>query len=424
MSCWLRRVAAVCAVWLLTTAAVAAQDGTLTRVALARGGTLFVVEDRRVPLVTVRFAVPIGRHARGWDHESEVAWRLQTIDSRIDVSEQLALLPADLVLDVEGDQVTLEATALARDLEALVSLLAVVLNSDYRGLSFDMTEDLATWQEVANRVPSAVLDQTLRRALLAEGDSRRPAAEAPQDVVVSAAGMRARRDAMVRRPERVLGFAGAVSADDAQRLANRLLLPVDRHAGPLPTPASKPLRPAEGVVESQVLDGIASTWLGFGRLGLRADDPDLAATRLAEAVARDRIQERIRGELGATYSVSSWGLFGRTEDLYTLALSTHPDEAQGVIEEVRGILADLAAGGIEQAELERVRERELAWLALGNQDPADLLAGAMTQAQHGERVVGAAAWREAVEGVDLAAVNGAAAFLDPKRLATVVLRPD
>ncbi len=118
---------------------LAAQDGTLTRVALARGGTLLVLEDRRAPLVTVSFGVPRGRVLRGWDTEDEGAWHYQTLDSRIDVWERLSLLPADLALDVGRDEVTLWATCLAKDIEALASLLAVVLNSDFRGLPPDLT---------------------------------------------------------------------------------------------------------------------------------------------------------------------------------------------------------------------------------------------------------------------------------------------
>ncbi|GEM_PF-3299757 len=405
--------------------AAAAPDGTLTRVALARGGTLLVLEDQRVPLVEMVFAVPRGWVHRSWDLEEELAWKYQLLDTRIDVYEKLDLLPADLSLTIGPDQVMLRATCLARDAEGLASLLAVALNSDFRGISVDLTEEAAFTHQERQQRPIYRLDTALRDALLVDGDSRRADGPPPLDLVVAADDLRQRRDTLVRRPERVIGFAGAIDLETARRLANRMLVPANTRSGELPGPATRPPRP-DGPDRELVaqLDGIQATWIGLARIGLASDDPALAATSLAEAVARDRVMDRIRADLGATYSVSSQGLVGRHPDVYQLMLSTAPDQADAVLRELREILTDLAAGGITQDELDRVRQREFARLELAHQSPGQLLLGSITRELHGERVRTLGDWQAQLAAVELDAVHAAAAqFFRPEAFATAVLTP-
>jgi predicted Zn-dependent peptidase len=105
-------------------------------------------------------------------------------------------------------------------------------------------------------------------------------------------------------------------------------------------------------------------------------------------------------------------------------LSTSPERSEAVLDEVRGILGALATGDITQDELDRVRDRKLACTALDNQDPSQLLGGAMARVLQGDRITGTSAWRESLVAVDLDAVNQAAvAFLAPGAFAAVALAP-
>ncbi len=274
--------------------------------------------------------------------------------------------------------------------------------------------------------PASRLDAELRWALLGPKDTRRGPEEPPSDVVVSADGLRDRRDALVRRPERVIGFAGAIDVETARRTANRMLVPVLREPRALPGPTTAPLpEGGPGRHADARLDGISTAWIGLARIGLSTDDPALAATYVAEAVARDRVRGRVRSELGATYSVSSDGLASRHPDVYRLVLTTAPDKADEVVAEVQAILAAIAAGEVTQEEVNRVVERELARLELAHQSPSQLLQGAMARELHGFRGLTASGWESELREVDLEAVKEAAGrFFQQDAFATAILRPE
>lgn len=406
---------------------VQAEDGDITVEPIPRGGQLVVVEERAVPLVALELMVPVGKVSRGFDDLDELAWMAQLGDSRAALSEQLDLVPAELDLWVSSDHVGLEARCLAPDLDRLVEVLTLALHSDYSGNATDLYQhQLDSFVERA-RHPSFRLSWAAHHLLFHPNDARREPYRKPNPMVPIASDLQRRRDAIMRRPERVLGLAGHVEPEQARRIARRLLAPSASDAGELPVPAVLPTVPASerARIERLSMDGIQQAWVSLVREGVWSDSPDAVALTIADQALRQRLQERLRDQLGITYAVTSSGIASRVPRVYELRVVTGPDHAELVIEELRAAVGELGTSGLSTEDRELAEQARYGWLGWHNLAPWDALHAVMTYLLDGSNLELEGGLRDRLEALSLEELNRSVqSFYQEDAFSAVLLLPE
>jgi zinc protease len=85
---------------------------------------------------------------------------------------------------------------------------------------------------------------------------------------------------------------------------------------------------------------------------------EVRAVTLLREVLSDRVRRIVREKFGQTYTpeVSYVTERGGDEGALTVAIETHPDAVQEVVDEVRSIARGLSLGDIAADELERIRK--------------------------------------------------------------------
>ena len=190
------------------------------------GTTVALVEDHRAPVVSLRIVFPVGTWSP-WVRRShaEEAFEFQLRDPKAALRERARALAADLDLGMGPRTAGLRASFLREDLDAVAELIRdVFANRDYdrRELIAKRRADTFSWG-LSARDPEFRLGQAAARRLFEPGDPRLLRWERPEPVERDAAKLAAARDVLVRLPGRVVGFAGAISRADAERVARTLL---------------------------------------------------------------------------------------------------------------------------------------------------------------------------------------------------------
>ncbi|MFV0421045.1 M16 family metallopeptidase [Oleidesulfovibrio sp.] len=102
------------------------------------------------------------------------------------------------------------------------------------------------------------------------------------------------------------------------------------------------------------------------------DRKTLTARRLLASVARDRLRESVREELGASYSPSFfyWVDSDNGYGMYMVNIGTQPDKLEKLVDVVNEVMADIAANGVTEEEVERQRKPMLSSWEEGRRENA------------------------------------------------------
>jgi zinc protease len=194
------------------------------------------------------------------------------------------------------------------------------------------------------------------RMLYGPDDPRRKAYEAPDDPVSDPTKLAAARDTLVRLPGRSIGFAGALTADEAQRFAATLLPPPSAEvpadlAPALSAPQAPDSRPRDIDLP---MARLTQVYFGYGREGLSLLDPDEPASVIADHALgghfNSRLMTTLRQEGGDTYGAGVVDLGGIDPGLYALATFTRTGNAAAVDTKLRDVLARLHRDGLTEEE--------------------------------------------------------------------------
>lgn len=114
-------------------------------------------------------------------------------------------------------------------------------------------------------------------------------------------------------------------------------------------------------VQIELIDkpGLVQTQIRMGELGIKRQDPDFLALRIGNTILggafASRLNDRIRKDLGLTYSISS--AFDARADVGPFGISTftkNQSVGQVVSESVK-VLAEFKSGGVTKEEVERAK---------------------------------------------------------------------
>jgi zinc protease len=350
-----------------------------------------LVEDRRVPVVSVRLEFAAGTYGP-WVEEQDAgrAFELQLHDSKGDLRRRADRLAAGLSVSTGKRSAALFLTCGKEDLPAALDLARDVLS----GVDLDRKEIARLRQQMkidwqgALRNPEFVLRQAGARLLFRESDPRRRPFEKPKLPGTDLAKLLAARDALVRIPGRVVGFAGDLGLEEARRLAQGLLPP----AGSVPAgakPALGPVTPAESRPREATirLPRLTQVYFAYGRESLGWLDPDYAASCIADHALgghfNSRLMVALRQEFGDTYGAYVSNDNDLEPGVYAIGTFTRTDNAEATERRIREVLSKFHAEGITEEERALAAGNVTGRRAFARQSPGQILSTAMMERRYG-----------------------------------------
>ena len=318
-----------------------------------------LVEDHRAPLVSLRLVFPAGNWSP-WFRQShaEEAFEIQMHDAAGELRERADRLSAGIWLSVGNRTSVLYASCLEQDLGEVLKLVRDVLASR----DFDRHElkrrkrfrriDWETWL----KKPWFRRRQEAARLLFDRDDPRRRAWEKPEPVETNAEALAEARDDVIRLPDRLVAFAGAITRSEVERVAVDLLPPVVEQPPADLEPRFLPIMPFE-TREKDItirLPRLTQVYFGLGRESLPETDPAYPAFMIASHVLGGHFYSRLyvalRHEGGETYGASSMNLGDVVVGPYGLGTFTHTANADATEEKLREVLRVFYEEGITEEE--------------------------------------------------------------------------
>ncbi len=420
-------------------AAVVAGTALAVGVAVAVEGAmrreeLVVVEDHREPMVSIRIEVPVGEWSP-WARSHHLAdvWLTQARDPAGRFVRRADDLGVELSLSVRPRSAVLATTCRREDLEAVLDLVRQVLTHpdlDRRDLRRRRQARRLEWETLL-RDPWFRLHQQVARLLFAEGDARRWASEEPPRASTDVGELAATRALALALPGRVVGLAGDVSREEAEKAVSGLLPPL---AEVLPAglePALGPMRPesARPAVAEARMRRLTQIYLVLAAPALGVGDPDFPALLLADHVLGghfySRLSVALRHEAGDTYAAGTTLPRDRDAGAYTLYTFTNTANAAAAEARLGKVLAVFHRDGLSESERAAAAGFLVGQLAFARQAPGRVLARRLWERRIGLPEDG---WEALVRGaaeLPLDRVNAfAARFFDPARFSLVRVQPN
>jgi len=349
--------------------------------------------------------------------------------SAVEIAETIESVGGEIQTGSEG----VRARCLARDFGLALSLVAeTAIEPAFRRAEFEKTRERLVSEIRAERDDALTLAQRAFDEIVFRGH---PFHRPPRGYERTLAALD--RTDCVRHHRRafspgnaILAIAGDVDPKAAIRAAAREFA---RWKTGLPVPSPSPPRPLAGRVERFVRTDREQEQILVGHLGVRRTDPEFDALLVLDLVfgngpgCSDRLNRRIRDELGLAYTVSGaiTPLSGSEPGRLLVHVGTSPEHraralrvvfeelrrlraekpAAGEVEEAKEYLVGSFAFAFETAEQMAVRLLEIERFSLGSDYPSRFAAAV-----------------RAVAPDDV--VRAARARIHPDRLAIVVAGPE
>jgi zinc protease len=410
-----------------------------TRLALEGGGTLLVIEERALPLVTVLFVMPAaGSTSDPPDRAGLAAYTADLLDEGAagmqarDIAESAETLGSELSTWAEEDAAFVRIVSLTRTLEASVALAGKALTAP----SFEdddgkrIHEDRAASVRLRRDLPGAVAHIVFEAGLYgASTPYGHPASGTLADLgrfgVADARAFYARHYA---RDRLIVVVAGDARPAEAKQLIERALAGWSaKGEAPAAVPVARKVASRSRLL---VIDrpGAEQANVVIGGLGTtRADERSYPLDVLLNVLGgtfTSRLNHRLREQLGYTYGAFGYPTYHRHTGavLISTALST-PRAADGM-REILAMVAAMARTPLSQAELAAAQQnivRRMPDTFRTNEDIADAFAGKELVGLPDDWYAGSAGRVRAVTAEQVSAA--AKTFLDPRRLIAVVVGP-
>ncbi len=395
--------------------------------------TIALVEDHRVPLVSLVVEFPVGSWS-AWARENHAreAWEIQLHDVAGGLRKRADRLAARLEVSMGPRSASIRASCLRRDLDAVLDLLRDVLNHrdfDRRRLKRWKRQRKIGW-ETRRRQPAFRLEQTVRRLRYAPDDPRRLEYEEPPSFPAKPERLVVVRDRIARLGGRVVGFAGAVTREEAQRAATGLLPAGSVEAIRDLRPVPGVVVPAAGPVEAftVTMPRIEQVFFALVRESPTVGDPEYPAFLVADHVLGghffSRLSVALRHEGGETYGASTSGRGDTWTEPYALTTFTRADNADATERKLRAVLAAFRADGIEERERAAAAGFLLGRRAFSRQSPGQRLERWLVERRLGLAAGTYAGLAERAAALSLDEINAfIRKFYDPRLFSLVRVAP-
>lgn len=327
------------------------------------GAVGFIESSSAVPLVSIVISVRSGAvlDPEGKDGVCRLATRMLRRGAGGMTAQEIEVgidrLGGELALDVGPSTVSLHAQVIRRNVEPFVELLARILGQP----TFDADEIARLRREaIAELIESRDSDRALanlafRRALFAGHPYARSAAgktstlaDITRDDVVAA------YEKHFVRGDVVIGFAGAITEDEARRLGGSLAAAV-REGPKASVSLSDPKKPEGRRLVFVDKPERTQTQTLIGSLGTWPHDDDhvslVTATAVLGGTFTSRMMREIRSKRGWSYGTSARLSIERRRHAFTMSAAPGATDCAPCIELELELLSDFVEKGITKREL-------------------------------------------------------------------------
>jgi zinc protease len=414
------------------------KPGSLHRFELDNGLTVIVLEDHRLPRVSLginlrRGAASVGPDRAGLaDFTTELMKRGAGDRDSLELASAVDALGSGLSVRASWDSIAAEIWGLTRDLDSMLGILAdVVLRP-----RFDEDEAIRTRGELLASIERATddphfLERRFTSVALYSGlRAGLPLSGSPE--TLAALDSAAARDFHARMfvPNNAIFFA---SGDlDAAELLERVGAAFGSWpAGEIPDagpPLPAPIPTARRILIVDRPD-LTQTRITLAHEGISRTDPDrLAASLLNQAIGgsgfSSRLMQRVRADAGLTYGVSSRFNLRRGGGSFVVSTFTRVAEVRRVIDL---LLAEFERARREPpigSELENMRALAVGQFALGIETSDAVLDSLVNLDTYGLPEDSLDTYRSRIRAVTAADVERlASTLLHPDRAAIVLVGP-
>lgn len=352
------------------------------------GLTAWLVEDRSLPFVAIELRFAGGAGLDPADRPGAVNLMTALLEEGAGDRDAEAFqaraeeLAARFRFDARRDSLGVSARMLTENRADSLALLRDALTAprfDADAVERVRAQVLAGIAQDATD-PDARAAQAFFAALFGDHPHGRPTAGTAEAVAaLDADDLRAAHAAALARDRVFVGVAGDIGADALGPLLDDLLGGLPETGAPLPGP---PPTPPGGGVRVVPFDTPQSVAI-FGQPALAEDDPDFLTAYVINQIVggsgfQSRLMQEVRERRGLTYGVYSWLAPLDGAPLWMGQVASANETMAEAVDIIRAQWADVAAGGVTEAELAAARQYLTGAFPLrfdGNARIAAILAG-------------------------------------------------
>jgi zinc protease len=221
----------------------------------------------------------------------------------------------------------------------------------------------------------------------------------------------------------VIAMVGAITREEAERIAERLVRDLPAGAAASPMPAIAPPRGGE----QRLPHPASQSHLLVGSLGIARDDPDFFPFFVGNYILGgggfvSRLTDEVREKRGLSYSVSSGFSPMAQPGAFVISLQTRKEQTDEALQVVRKTLADFVARGPTPQEMEAARKNLVGGFALRIDSNGKILANLANIAWYRLPLDYLETWTQRIEAVTAEQVRTALARrLQPDQMVTVIV---
>lgn len=337
-----------------------------TRFKLKNGAEVLLIENHRLPLVSVRVAIRTGGSRSDGAQPGLAAFVADLLDegagarSALELPEELERLGADLSVNAGADHAQLSLDTMTETLGPALAIVADVIArprldaADFDRVKAERLADLALRADQPRQIAALVFEEHT----YGQHPYAPPGAGFASTVEkITLADVKAFWKKAYGPAATTIVIAGDVTAAQAKQLLEQQLgswrTKVKVPAAP-PAPRAAP--PALVFVDRP---GAPQSVVVLGRLGPGADDPDRAANDVVNTAIGGsfaaRLNAVLREEKGYTYGIFSNFWRGQWGGAWSATSSIRTDVTAPAIKDALAILADAGATPLPEAELAKAK---------------------------------------------------------------------
>jgi len=412
-------------------AAVPASAADIKNLDLGKSAEVWFSEDHTVPIIALVAAMPAGSAYDPADKAGLASFAAALIDEgagNMDSKafhEALADNAIQFRANVERDYLVIQVVSLKENMPEAMRLLQIALlhpRFEAEAVNRVRTQIIQSLQEGESQPPTVA-----RRAFVkaffnghayghdSDGDAASLSAITPDDLRAFA------RSHWVRGGLKV-AIAGDISAADATKLIGDTFKPVpETHLAPVPA-VGKLGDPGVHIIAMNV----PQPTVIFGLPGIMRADPDFIPGYVANYIVggggfSSRLMDEVRVKRGLTYGISTQLTAFDRASIMLGSVATRADAVRQTISVVHDTLANYAAKGATQQELDDAKTYLTGSFPIAFASNAGIAAQLSTFQRQGLDIGYVARRNSLIEAVTLSDINRVAKRLfDPARLTVVV----
>lgn len=409
-----------------------------SRSELANGLRLLVLEDHRLPRVTLALTARRGAAMVDLDRAGLAVFTADVMARGAGDRDALALaetvdaLGASLSVSAEWDSTDVQISGLSRDLDALMEILAdVALRPRFAAEEAEKAraETLAQLER-ARDDPATLVSWYTARALFPGHRFGLPLSGTPDTVArLDAAAAREFHARVFIPNDCIFSAAGDVDVADLRERVERAF--GAQEAGVLPS-AGEPI-PAEAPKQRTltIVDrpDLAQARIILAHEGISRTDPDRIPAALMNSVLggsgfSSRLMSRVRADAGLTYGVGSGFALRRERSLFQISTFTRVAEVRAVIDLLLSELERMRAEPPDESELTDAQTLSAGGFALTLETSDAMISGLVGLDLYDLPLDSLDTYRGRVRAVTTAdTAREARRLLHPERVAIVLVGP-